>query len=50
MNVERMWQEEKQKHYHSSKDDLKKMKDLVAKLETGMAGISSAFLLRFCPK
>ena len=36
MNVERMWQEEKQKHDQSSKDDFEKLKDLVAKLETGM--------------
>ena len=36
MNVERMWQEEKQKHDQSSKDDFENLKDLVAKLETGM--------------
>ena len=36
MNVERMWQGEKQKHDQSSKDDFEKLKDLVAKLETGM--------------
>ena len=34
MNVERMWQEEKQKHDQSSKDDFENLKDLVAKLET----------------
>ena len=36
MNVERMWQEEKQKHDQSSKDDFENLKDLVAKLETEM--------------
>ena len=36
MNVERMWQEEKQKHDQSSKDDFENLKGLVAKLETGM--------------
>ena len=36
MNVERMWQEEKQKYDQSSKDDFENLKDLVAKLETGM--------------
>ena len=36
MNVERMWQEEKWKHDQSSKDDLEKLKHLVAKLETEM--------------
>ena len=36
MNVERMWQEEKQKHDQSSKDDFENLKDLVAKLEAGM--------------
>ena len=36
INVERMWQEEKQKHDQSSKDDFENLKDLVAKLETGM--------------
>ena len=36
MNLERMWQEEKQKDDQSSKDDFENLKDLVAKLETEM--------------
>ena len=55
MNVERMWQEEKQQCDQSSKDDFENLKDLVAKLETGMDELRknsavSPQILSYCSK